>query len=129
MIIDIREHGGVFGGGKYRIGSRLKLDFEIIEATAGMGTEIWAKTDVSNGYGIAVDNAGNVYVAHGVSSGSKTVRKLDANGNEIWSKTDVTLGQGIAVDSVGNVYVTHDISSGSKVVRKLDGNKYYQIVR
>ena len=42
------------------------------------GNEIWSKTDVRYGYGIAVDSAGNVYVAHYVDKG-KAVRKLDGN--------------------------------------------------
>ena len=118
MIIDIREHGGVFGGGKYRIGSLLKYNFELKDAPGGMGNEVWSKTDVgSNVMGIAVDSAGNVYVTHSVASGSKAVRKLDANGNEIWSKTDVSYGQSVAVDNAGYVYL-----GDNKAARKLDSN-------
>ena len=113
--------------GDYAVGGTIR-DSVLRFLPGGMGVEIWSKTDVARGQGIAVDSAGNVYVAHSVGSGGKAVRKLDSAGNEIWSKTDVAYGQGIAVDSVGNVYVTHDVSSGEKAVRKLDGNRYFQIV-
>jgi len=59
-------------GGKYDIGSfvdRLNLS----DIAAG---EVWSKTDVAYGYGVAVDSSGNVYCAHSVSSGSKAIRKL-----------------------------------------------------
>ena len=111
--------------GDYAVGGTIR-DSVLRFLPGGMGVEIWSNTDVGFGQGIAVDSAGNVYVAHYVSSG-KAVRKLDSAGNEIWSKTDVGFGQGIAVDSAGNVYVAHYVSSG-KAVRKLDGNRYFQIV-
>ncbi len=77
------------------------------------------------GWGIAVDDVGNVYVTHDVVG--KAVRKLDTAGNEIWSNTNVEDGLGIAVDSTGNVYVTHYVDSGGKAVRKLDsaGNEIW----
>ena len=102
-------------GGKYDIGSfvdRLNLS----DIVAG---EVWSKTDVGYGHGIAVDSSGNVYCAHG---GSKAIRKLDSNGNEVWSKTDVGSGYGVAVDSSGNVYCAHYVSSGGKAIRKLDSS-------
>ncbi|WP_052025658.1 SBBP repeat-containing protein [Anoxybacillus sp. KU2-6(11)] len=113
----IRNYFGIYPSGKYRKGSILKQGFNIVDYAGGMGNEIWSKTDVSNGYGIAVDSAGNVYVAHNVAAGGKVVRKLDANGNEIWSKTDVDYGYGIAVDSAGSVYVGYGNGLGSKTVR------------
>ena len=114
--------------GDYAVGDTIK-DSVLMLLAGGMGVEIWSKTDVTYGRGIAVDNAGNVYVTHDVSSSGKAVRKLDSAGNEIWSKTGVGDGRGIAVDDAGNVYVTHAVSSsGGKAVRKLDGNRYFQIV-
>jgi pantoate kinase len=110
--------------GDFSVGDTIP-EVRLLPLSGGMGAEIWSKTDVPQGRGITVDSAGNVYVAHYVSSG-KTVRKLDSAGNEIWSKTDVPYGYGIAVDSAGNVYVTHYASSG-KTVRKLDsaGNEIW----
>ena len=121
--------GGVVGTlkpGDYAVGDTIG-DSVLRPLPGGMGAEIWSKTDERYGHGIAVDSAGNVYVAHYVDTSGKAVRKLDPNGNEIWSKTDVANGNSIAVDSAGNVYVTHNVSSG-KAVWKLDGNKYFQIV-
>jgi len=47
------------------------------------GTQVWAKTDVANAYGIAVDSSSNVYVAYSNAVGTTTVRKLDSSGTEI----------------------------------------------
>lgn len=59
--------------------------------------------------GIAVDEAGNVYVA---DSGNHRVQKFDSNGQFItqWGSQGIEIGQfqepwGIAVDAAGNVYV------------------------
>jgi DNA-binding beta-propeller fold protein YncE len=62
---------------------------------------------------------GNVYCAHNISIGNKTIRKLDPNGNEVWSKTDVAAALGVAVDSAGNVYCAHN---DTRSIRKLDPN-------
>jgi len=117
------DHG--IGLGKYKIGAYIKDVNLQKDNSKGNGSEIWSKTDVGRGHGIAVDSAGNVYCAHDV--GSKAIRKLDRNGNEIWSKTDVGNGCGIAVDSSGNVYCAHDVDSG-KAIRKLDSATYYKII-
>jgi len=86
------------------------------------GGEVWTKTynGASNGadcgYGIAVDDSGNVYVA-GYETvtgvwGNIWVRKCDPDGEEIWTKTHngpdngTDRGYAIAVDASGNVYVT-----------------------
>ena len=63
--------------GDYAVGGTIR-DSVLRFLPGGMGVEIWSKTDVGFGQGIAVDSAGNVYVAHYVSSG-KAVRKLDGN--------------------------------------------------
>ncbi|MCY6354154.1 SBBP repeat-containing protein [Clostridium sp. ZS2-4] len=84
-----------------------------------------------SGYGIAVDNAGNVYVTGDTSStdfptdngfdtalkGSSDVfvTKIDGAPSIVYSSylggSDYDYGYGIAVDNVGNVYVTGDTSS------------------
>ncbi len=87
------------------------------------GFEIWTSTYNSPnngsdfGHGIAVDNAGNVYVIgdeYRDDLGQRNniwTRKYDSNGFEIWTSTYNSpnngdeYGKGIAVDSSGNVYV------------------------
>jgi len=69
------DHG--IGLGKYKIGAYIKDVNLQKDNSKGNGTEIWSKTDVRNGRGIAVDSAGNVYCAHYVTSG-KAIRKLDS---------------------------------------------------
>ena len=126
MFPSIMDHG--IGTGKYKINSTIKdVNLQLITGQ-GNGNEIWSKTDVAYGCGIAVDSACNVYCAHNVSSGDKAIRKLDSNGNEIWSKTDVAYGYGIAVDSACNVYCAHYVNSGDKAIRKLDSATYYKII-
>ena len=87
------------------------------------GEEVWTKTyngtaDGSDeGYGIAVDGSGNVYVTGSEWGGKKEkaniwVRKYDTSGNKVWISTHngtadrIDCGYGIAVDGSGNVYVT-----------------------
>jgi len=86
------------------------------------GNEVWTRTyrgpvnQYDEGYGIAVDGNGNVYV-----TGYETVageghniwvRKYNADGNVVWTKTYNGVdnqddeGRAIAVDRNGNVYVT-----------------------
>lgn len=86
------------------------------------GTLQWTKTygeDNSKlGYGIAVDDSGNVYVTgheYIIDGGSSTqdiiVIKYDAAGNLLWSKQYIPpaghgySGKSIAVDNAGNVYI------------------------
>ena len=110
-------------GGKYDIGAYIKDVNLQKDNSKGNGNEIWSKTDVDYGHGIAVDSSGNVYCAH-----HGAIRKLDNAGTEIWSKTDVRSGSGIAVDSSGNVYCAHYVGTGEKAIRKLDGATYYKII-
>ena len=69
------DHG--IGLGKYKIGAYIKDVNLQTDNSKGNGNEIWSKTDVDYGYGIAVDSSGNVYCAHNVSTGYKAIRKLD----------------------------------------------------
>ena len=70
------DHG--IGLGKYKIGAYIKDVNLQKDNSKGNGNEIWSKTDVGFGYGIAVDSSGNVYCAHYVGSGDKAIRKLDS---------------------------------------------------
>ena len=128
-IYTFRYNGANFilqAEGGYGIGDDISRNALSFNPSKGLGAEVWSKTDVTNGQGVAVDAAGNVYCAHFVSSGQKAIRKLDSAGNEVWSKTDVANGQGIAIDAAGNVYCAHNVGSG-KAIRKLDsaGNEVW----
>ena len=89
------------------------------------GTEQWTRAfragSYENGYGVAVDSGGNVFVGgstnHGTFPGQSGanytdafVRKYDASGTEQWTRQFGTNGsdrvRGAAVDANGNVIVT-----------------------
>jgi uncharacterized protein YjiK len=77
--------------------------------------------------GIAVDNAGNLYVA---DTDNQTIRKVTPVGTNWVVSTDgndiFTNPQGIAVDSMGNVYVAETAVDGQPVLP--DGNERIQEV-
>ena len=115
-----------------------------VEKLDANGNFQWAKTfgDVNydRGYGITVDNSGNVYAIGsflgtidfdpGTGTDSHTsvkfdiyIQKLDGNGNFQWAKTfggsDDDYGQSIVIDASGNIYTagyfgeTADFDPGS----------------
>ncbi len=104
------------------------------------GTEIWTRTNVNTNYdsgsGIAVDNAGNVYVigseGNDEAGGYENiwVRKYDKDGKTNWTRTHNgsssrnDVGKDIAVDNAGNVYVAgteYDVINKNDIwVRKYD---------
>ncbi len=89
------------------------------------GTEVWTRQfgtpDEDTAAGVAVDSAGNIYIAGDTlgslpgqtSAGSYDVfvRRYDPNGKEIWTRQfgtplpDVDTAAGVAVDSAGNIYI------------------------
>lgn len=109
----------------------------IISTVAGNGTSGYAgdgaaatAAQLNNPYAVAVDAAGNLYIADG---GNNRVRKVDANGTIHTIAGSATFGysgdggaatsaqlsapRGVAVDAAGNVYIG---DFANNVVRKVD---------
>lgn len=83
------------------------------------GNVLWTRTyagcSPSDGYGVAVDEAGNLYVAGSCTYSPQYLTvKYDPEGNVVWAKTywDGGYAHGIALDSSGNAYV-----AGRKVIK------------
>ena len=88
------------------------------------GLQLWNKTWGGSshdfGRGIALDSAGNIYIAgdslsFGVGSKDMILVKYDQHGNQIWNRTwggpNHDAGREIEIDSDGNVYVVGETSS------------------
>ena len=69
-----------------------------------------------NAYGIALDAAGNIYVAN--QSGS-TISKVTPGGTVSTFASGITAPQGLAMDSAGNLYAT--TTSGGQIVMVTPG--------
>ena len=102
-----------------------------------LGTEVWAKNAGGSandrGYGITIDETGNVFTTGSFSSGTINfgtgnltnasavndffVTKHSSAGTTLWAKsaggTAADVGHSVATDSLGNVYVTGVFSSSS----------------
>ncbi len=116
------------------------LDTTWGDLDSGMVTYNSGGTQIDNAYGIAVDSAGNIYVAgyQQTSGNDWAVRKYDVNGDldTTWGDFDsgmVTynsggtqsdIAYGIALDTVGNIYVAgYQQTNGLDwAVRKYDAN-------
>ena len=101
------------------------------------GTIQWQRclggADIDIGYGIAVDDSGNVYVAGYTTSQTAglddvLIVKYNASGTIQWQRrlggASVDMGYGISVDSSGNVYVTGYTQSQTSGVQDVLVAKY-----
>ena len=72
--------------------------------------------------GIAVDGAGNIYVA---DTYNNLVKKMDPNGNNIKTLgSGFSFPTGIALDASGNIYV---VNSGNSKINKMDSSGNNQV--
>ncbi|MFY9797655.1 MAG: pentapeptide repeat-containing protein [Candidatus Nitrosopolaris sp.] len=100
----------------------------MITATHYLVKQVWGKSgskdsQFNDPVGVAVDSAGNVYVA---DEGNNRVQKFDSNGNFIatWGTSGSGNGQfndpvDVAVDSSGSLYVAN---KGNNCIQKFDSN-------
>ncbi|HVX62800.1 MAG TPA: Ig-like domain-containing protein, partial [Pirellulales bacterium] len=119
-------------------GNVYTLGTDAVYKFSASGTQLWAapytaSSGINQKEGMAVDNAGNVYItgnfsnpagspakfgaASLVSAGGNDgyLAKLDTNGNFLWAEsfggTGADAGYGVAVDAAGNAFVTGDFSA------------------
>jgi len=111
----------------------------IITTFAGNGTASWSgdgglatSASLNNPYSVAVDTAGNLYIAE---QGNNDIRKVSANGiittiagsgtatysgdGGLAILASINAPTGVAVDKVGNIYIA---DNGNNRVRKVDIN-------
>lgn len=91
--------------------------FLLFSSTFFSQTAVTLRSDLSGPYGLAVDGAGNIFVA---DMSGNAIRKVSPDGS-----TMTTLGsgfnqpQGVAVDASGNIYVS---DSNNNSIKKMDAN-------
>ncbi|MBP9502484.1 MAG: hypothetical protein KBF17_10020 [Candidatus Promineofilum sp.] len=111
------------------VSGNVDTDFEICQPgdTCQDGSSGSGNGQFSDPRGVAVDGAGNVYVA---DSGNHRIQKFDAGGAYVgqWGSGGSSNGQfnypaGVAVDGSGNVYVA---DSDNHRIQKFDSNGNYQ---
>ena len=82
----------------------------------------WGGLANDNGYGIAADSSGNLFItgdtnSYGAANQDAFLLKYDSSGNLEWNKTWGgslgDFGRGVAVDSSGNIFITGDTNRGT----------------
>ena len=120
--IAVDDTGNVYVTGESYNG--IDYDYFTIKYNGTDGETIWQKASDSGnedyGYGIAVDDTGNVYVTGGSYNGTNydylTIKYNSSRTlvwQEAWGGGNDDYGYGIAIDSSGNVYVTGESSNGA----------------
>jgi len=115
--IAVDGSGNVYLNGSQSSDSYGSSDYGVIKLDSD-GNLIWQKkiggSSSDQGYGIAVDGSGNVYLnghqySDSYGDSDYGVIKLDSDGNSVWQKKiggfSYEFGYGIAVDGSGNVYL------------------------
>jgi len=126
---DAMGYGGILPG--IPVTAYFKRNFNISPNFPPAWARTWGGENYNDpgdiGYGVAVDDSGNVYVAgrHDLAvdfdpglgidihpGGGTFLSKFDSNGNYKWARTWAAFaGYDVAVDGSGNVYVVGDFSS------------------
>ncbi len=95
----------------------------VITTVAGNGTESYSgdggaatSAQLDNPTGVAVDAAGNLYVA---DQYNQRIRKVSATTGIITTLALVTFPTGVAVDTAGNIFI---VSPGSQKIQKIDAS-------